>query len=151
MKTLVLLSAMLLSIGTNFSPSLSINQDNDMVTDFLANTKSFESTEISRPIARFNQLATDKATKQTELTKENMLEVIEEAKSFKYLVITTGNHTIVKITDLENCAQSGSWGACMPFGEGYISRQGNLEFQQDHLNNIIGIPGSQTRMAYFFN
>lgn len=144
MKTLTLLSAMLLSM------SAYLTQDTDLVTNFLSDSRSLENTEFSRPIAKFKALAETAAAKKTDLTKENIQEILTEAKSYKYLVITTGDHTIVKVTDLDMCLSSGSWGACMPYGEGYISRQGNLEFQQDHLNNIIGTPGSQVRTAYFF-
>ncbi len=151
MKTLSLFSALIFSLFASLTPVNSGLQEGSLVTDFLTNTKSLETADITRPIVRFRELAADAAEKQSELTKDNIQELLSEAKSFKHLVIVTGNHTIVKVTDLENCRQSGSWGTCMPYGEGYISRQGSLEFQQDYLNNIIGIPGSQSRTAYLFN
>lgn len=138
----------MISLVLSLSPA---SQDTDIVTAFLENTQSLASADAPRPIAVFKGQAAAKAAKQADLTKDNIATILEEAKSYKHLVILTGNHTLVKVTDLEDCRQSGSWGTCMPKGEGYISRGGNLEFQQDYINNIIGIPGSQSRTAYMFN
>lgn len=153
MKTIKTALAMLLilSMSAYTSPLSTSTQDSDLIANFLADTKSLEAVGPANPIILFSNQAADAAAVQKELTKDNIQEILTEAKSFKHLVIITGSHTIVKVTDLENCRQSGSWGTCMPMGEGYIRRQGALEFQQDYLNNIIGIPGSQTRTAYFFN
>ncbi|MCE7992418.1 MAG: hypothetical protein HEP71_10570 [Roseivirga sp.] len=149
--TKINLVLLILSI-TAFASPLSTNaQDSSLITNFLADTKSLESVGPANPIILFTNLAPEVAAEQKELTSDNVQEILAEAKSFKHLVIIIGNHTIVKVTDLEDCRQSGSWGTCMPMGEGYIRRQGALEFQQDYLNNIIGIPGSQTRTVYFFN
>ena len=145
MKTLSLLFALLFTV--NFAEA----QESNLVTNFLSETNSLENAEISSPITAFIKVAESTAVKTSELTKENIQDLLTEAKSYKYMVVTTGNHTLVKVTDMDQCLNSGSWGVCMPYGEGYISRQGNLEFKQDHLNNIIGIPGGQKRMVYFFN
>jgi hypothetical protein len=126
-------------------------QEANIVTNFLENTNSLENTEYNRPITEFITVAETTAAKKSELTKENIEQLLTEARSYKYVVVTTGRHTLVKITHLDQCLPSGSWGTCIPYGEGYISRQGLLEFKQDHLNNIIGVPGSQSRMIYFFN
>ena len=64
--------------------------------------------------------------------------------------IISGNHTIITVIDYDNCKQSASWGACMPFTEGYI-KKGKLEHQEDYMNNIVGLPDSQKRTAYLFN
>jgi len=65
-------------------------------------------------------------------------------------VVTVGFHTIVKVSDFENCIQSGFWGVCMPYAEGYIQK-GSLAPQKDYLNNIIGKPDAQERMMFLFN
>ena len=75
---------------------------------------------------------------------------MSSAKEYSNLVITTGNHTIVKIIDINNCKQSGAWGVCMPFANGYI-KKGELIWQEGYINNSIGIPDSQVRKAYFFD
>ena len=145
MKKITFLFVALLSINLSLYA-----QGDDLVKNFIDNPASIESTEVKRPIVKFAELAESSAAKSVVLTKENIEEVLTEAKSFKTLVIITGTHTIVKVTNLEDCVQSGSWGTCMPMGDGYVSRAGVLENLKGHINNIIGIPGSQSRTAYFF-
>ena len=143
------IKSIILCLGLFLASSLSAQ--NNIVADFLNDSKSITEINATRPITALKTVAGVSAAQQTNLTKENIAQVLEEAKSYKYLLIITGTHTIVKVTDLEDCIQSGSWGTCMPKGEGYVSRGGNLEFMQDYVNNIIGIPGSQARTAYMFN
>ena len=38
----------------------------------------------------------------------------------------------------------------MPTVEGYI-KKGKLNYKKDFMNNVIGIPDKQERVAYFFN
>ena len=59
------------------------------------------------------------------------------------------NHTIVKFSDLKKCSQLNSWGACMPYGEGYISN-GGLKGINDYIYNIIGKPDAQKRVMFVF-
>ncbi len=125
-------------------------KESAIVTDFLKNIESLEKEESNNPINAFREAADASAERVIALTKENMSEVLTEAKKYKYCVITTGDHTIVKIDDPENCKQSGSWGACMPYATGYI-KKGELIFQEDYINFIIGRPDDQERTAYLFN
>ena len=37
----------------------------------------------------------------------------------------------------------------MPFVEGYI-KKGKLNYKKDYMNNVIGTPDGQQRVAYFF-
>ena len=146
------IKSIILCLGLFLAGSLSAQiKNNNIVADFLNDAKSINEVNANRPIAAMKRVAELTAASQTSLSKENMAQVLEEAKSYKYLLIITGSHTIVKITDLEDCTQSGSWGTCMPKGEGYISRGGELTYYDDYINNIMGTPGSQSRMAYFFN
>ncbi|TLX73675.1 hypothetical protein E9993_14550 [Labilibacter sediminis] len=121
------------------------------IQKFTKGILSFPEGELSRytPISSFNKEALDNAAKSGNLTKENMAGYMAEAKNYKYCLITVGTHTIVKITDLNKTIMSGSWGCKLPYGEGYIQK-GSLNFKQDYINNIIGIPDSQRRMIFFF-
>ncbi len=120
-----------------------------IVTDFLQKTSSIEEASVGQPIVAFTKEAETKAAKKIALTKDNAESVWAEAKNYKHCVIVTGNHTIVKVTDLEDCRASGSWGTCMPKGEGYV-KKGSMTFMQDYVNMIMGRPDSQTRTVYLF-
>lgn len=120
-----------------------------IVSDFLTDISSLEKIEGENPIVLFQSAAENKADKVMTISKENIEEVLTTAKDYNNLVIITGDHTLVKVTDVENCKPSGSWAACMPFGSGYI-KKGALSFKEDYINNIIGLPDSQVRKAYFF-
>ena len=85
-----------------------------------------------------------------ELTKENVDEILEIAKEYKSCYITVGIHTIVRITNLEDCSPSGAWGTRMPKGKGYVQRAGVLNEKVDYIKNIIGRPDSQTRKVFLF-
>ena len=84
------------------------------------------------------------------LSEKNIKIVLIKSKEFSNCVIITGNHTIVKIISFDNCQQSGSWKACMPAVEGYI-KKGKLNYKKDFMNNVIGIPDKQERVAYFID
>ncbi len=103
------------------------------------------------PIADIAKLAAKTAVKSIELTKENIATALNEAKSYKNCLIITGSHTIAKITDHNDCTQSGAWGACMPAGAGYIQKSGVLNQTEGYINNIIGVPDGQKRTLYLFN
>lgn len=49
----------------------------------------------------------------------DITEALKDAQG-KTCIIVVENHTIVKFSDLKKCSQLNSWGACMPYGEGYI-------------------------------
>jgi hypothetical protein len=83
------------------------------------------------------------------VSKKNIKKVLIKSKEYSNCVIVTGNHTIVKILSFDNCQQSGSWKACMPTVEGYI-KKGKLNYKKDFMNNVIGKPDKQERVAYFF-
>lgn len=124
------------------------DKNSTIVTDFLKDINSLQ--EVKDPINQFQIEATKSALKSINLTKENVKEVLKEAEKYTFLVIIVENHTIVKVTDISNCQDSGSWACCMPYATGFIKR-GNLEYKEDYCNNIIGVPGTQKRVAYFFN
>ena len=106
------------------------------------------SSEKITTIGTLVNASTKKASKTITLTKDNITEALKDAKG-KTCIIVVGNHTIVKFSDLKKCSQSSSWGACMPYGEGYISN-GGLKGINDYIYNIIGKPDAQKRVMFVF-
>jgi len=102
------------------------------------------------PISSLNKLALNQAAKSITLTKDNIVSSLNEAKNYKWCIITVGTHTIVKISDLNKTITSGSWGCKMPYGVGYVQK-GSMNKKEDFINNIIGIPDTQRRMMFLFN
>jgi len=127
-----------------------ILNENNTVTHFLVDVKSLESDTNINPIVTFKNLADEIANDKVVFTKENIKEVLINSRDYTSCVIVTANHTIVKIESLDDCQQSGSWKACMPKCSGYIKKS-ELNFKNDYLNNIIGVPDNQERVAYYFN
>lgn len=128
-------------------------QDNaSIVKDFFHATPAAASEKVSNsaPVASVDAIAKKHAAKTISLTKENAAASFNEAKQFKYGILVVGGHTFVKIEDFTKCYTSGSWGACMPYGKGYI-KKGALVAQNDYINNIIGRPDAQVRTLYLFN
>ena len=122
----------------------------EVVTNFTKDITSLEELESKTPIQDFIKGTANTASKQIELTKANVKEVLAEANNYEKTVVIVEEHTIVKLINLEDCSPSGSWGACMPKGKGYI-KKGALVAQKDYINNIIGIPDNQKRTVYFFD
>ncbi len=118
--------------------------------DLLEDMSALEKDTSPNPIESFKTSAKSNAKKIILINKENIVSSLEEAKGYKHAVMTVGIHTIVKVTDLSNCKTSASWGACMPYAEGYV-KKGSLQPKADYVNNIIGIPDSQERSLYLFN
>ena len=147
---LVLILFISYSCSSDKQGANSSDSESSFVTEFLNDVTSIESVSNSNPILQFKEDAENIANDILSFSKDNMNDIIENAKRFKHCVITVADHTIIRITDLEDCVQSGSWATKMPFCEGYI-KKGELVYQKDYLNNIIGIPDSQERTAYFFN
>jgi hypothetical protein len=109
-----------------------------------------EAVDLGQPLFSINELASAQADKTLVLTKENIADVLTEAKSYSTCIITVGVHTIVKVTDFDDCSPSGVWGVCMPMGTGYIQKASVLTEVNDYLKNIIGRPGSQERKVFLF-
>ncbi len=136
-----------------FSISLLNAQDNaSVVKDFLKEIPSAGGEKVNShaPVASVDAIAKKNAAKTISLSKDNIGSALKEAGQFKYGIIVVGEHTFVKVSDFKKCSTSNSWGACMPYGEGYI-KKGELVSQTGPINNIIGRPDSQTRTLYLFN
>jgi hypothetical protein len=117
----------------------------DLIT---IDTKTADQAE---PLVTMSQLAAAKAAKSIELTKENIKQALATAKDYKTAIIIVGRHTIVRITDDDDCTPSGSWGACMPKGTGYIQKGGVFHQKEGYINNIIGVPDGQKHVMYLFD
>jgi hypothetical protein len=109
-----------------------------------------ESVNQQEPIVSISEQADKTAAKSIVITKDNIKAALAEAKNYKTSFIIVGRHTIVKITDLADCSQSGAWAACMPKGAGYIQKSGGLNEMEGYINYIIGIPDGQTRTLFLF-
>eukprot|EP01029_Cantina_marsupialis_P010001 TRINITY_DN2294_c1_g1_i2.p3 TRINITY_DN2294_c1_g1~~TRINITY_DN2294_c1_g1_i2.p3 ORF type:complete len:149 (+),score=13.91 TRINITY_DN2294_c1_g1_i2:2750-3196(+) len=135
---------------------LAVNAQNtkyEVLKEFLKGTISFNESDmdLGQPIASINTLAAGQADKVVDLSKDNIESTLEAAKAYDSVIITVGNHTIVKVTDLNNCSPSGAWGAKMPMATGYVQKAGVLNEKNDYIKNIIGRPDSQVRKVYLFN
>lgn len=139
---------LLLCLGTSVNAQTKV----ETLSEFLDGIIKFENATINEgtPLKDIKVLAAEQADLVKDLDKESIKEVLETAKSYHFCVITVGDHTIARITDLGFTQQSGSWGVGMPMGEGYVQKNG-LTHKNDYINNIIGIPNSQERKVYFFN
>ena len=127
----------------------SVAEDSNTVSLFLADVNSLLSDTNKNPIVSFSELATEMAEGSIELNKDNITTALEQLKDHSIGVIVVENHTIVKLTSLEDCQKSGSWGTCMPKGEGFI-KKGELNYKSDYINNIIGIPSSKKVTLFLF-
>ena len=127
----------------------SYKERSPFVSRFLIDVSVLRRVEEGNPISLFQEQASEDASQVMNLTSENIEEVLSTASEYRHCVLTTGNHTIVKIINLEDCEPSGSWGACMPKVQGYI-KKGDLIFKEGYMNNVIGKVDEQVRTAYFF-
>ncbi len=146
------ISTLVLIVCLGFITNLSAQTKTETLKEFLDGIINFENATITEgtPIVDIKALAAKQAALEKDLTKESVKEVLETAKAYHFCVITVGDHTIARITDLEYTQMSGSWAMAMPVGEGYIQKNG-LTMKNDFLNNIIGMPNSQERKVYYFN
>ena len=121
------------------------------VTELFKGAIDFDGANLNedRPISKLNLLAAQQADTMVFLTKENITNVMREAKKYQSCIISVERHTIILVTSWSNCSQSGSWNFCMPYGTGYIQRA-ELEKKEDYIKNIIGTPDSQRRTLFLF-
>ena len=106
--------------------------------------------ESRQPIKAIASLAKRDAEKIINLQPANIAQALEEAKSYAEAIIIVGNHTVVKITDFNDCKKSSSWKTNMPYGKGYVQNKG-LNKCADYINQLIGQPDNQSRVLYLFN
>lgn len=140
----------LLFLISSCSKTTKQESENNQKVEFLEDITVLENKEFKTPIVTFKDFAKSNAAESIKLTKENISSSLVKAKKYKHCFIIVGIHTVVKISDFKNCKQSGAWGTCMPFAEGYI-KKGGLKHKKDYINNIIGLPDNQERTMYLFN
>jgi hypothetical protein len=145
MKKILIITSLLLLISCKKEK----NQTNNNTISLIKDIKVLNNKTYKTPIKTFNEYASINADKTIRLTKENIKSTLEKAKEYSSCAIVVGNHTVVKIINLNDCKQSRAWAACMPKAEGYI-KKGKLNYKKEYANNIIGIPDSQERMVYLF-
>lgn len=148
---LTLIASVVLSLALN-SCSSTPSSNAATLTNFVQDEISCGSFKVNlnEPIASITQLAREQANQTILLTKENITQALHEAQSHKHALIIVGKHTIVKITDFNDCQKSTSWGASMPYGVGYV-KKGDLDKRSDYINQLIGMPDNQTRWLFLFN
>ena len=134
---------------TSTKRSVTKVETNITAIPFLKDVKNLEKDTSKNPIETFKKDVESSVKEVIKINKDNIKEALLKAKDYKYAVIIVEDHTIIKITDLSNCKPSGSWSACMPNGEGYI-KKGELQYKNDYINNIIGLPDDKERLLYLF-
>ena len=149
LSTLAILSSCSDKESSNDSSTDNSQKDSKLITEVLNDIHSLKHRSEKNPIIAFEEIASDFADKEIKISKSTIKEALETAKGYKHCIITAEDHTIVKIDDIDNCTQSGSWGVCMPHAKGYI-KKGELVYKEDFINNIIGLPHGEDRVMYLF-
>ena len=147
MRKIAYVALIIIALACTDNSNTSDNQL--IVTHFLEDVRSLERVPSKNIITDFTAEAKNMAAVEMDLNKSNIQEFLTQGKKYSYGVIICENHTIVRITDFEDCQQSNSWSACMPHGQGFI-KKGDLVSQKGFINNIIGTPDSQKRIGYLF-
>ncbi len=149
MKKLTLLLAVVFFAGV---ANICAQSNADIVNDFLKDLPSVNAERVSsaNPVGSVNAAAQKAAVKTVELTKDNVKAALADARRYKFGIIVVGGHTFVRVNDFVKCSTSNAWGACMPYGSGYI-KKGALVRSEGPINNIIGVPDGQVRTLYLFN
>jgi hypothetical protein len=135
------------SVVTSKQPTNSTNSKKD-ITPFLNNFDHFKKNEQTS-IAQFEKLAIAAADEKIALTAENIEMSIANAKNYSHAYILLGSYTIIEITDFKNCEFSKSWNICAPKGRSY-TKKGNLVYDADYINNLMGVPDKRSRVLYLF-
>lgn len=144
---MICLCAVSMILMTNCSSSEK-KQDSRFNGDILNLDDSLK--ESRQPIKAIASLAKRDADKIITLDPANIAQALEEAKNYAEAIIIVGNHTVVKITDFNDCKKSSSWKTNMPYGKGFVQNKG-LNKCSDYLNQLIGQPDKQPRVLYLFS
>lgn len=136
-------------ISCNHQSVEATKQEVQTAKEFLEDLSSIKN--LDEPIRAYLKGAEKTANFKNKFTKSNAEEMLSKAREYSDAVIVVEDHTVVKVTNLADCQESLSWGACMPMGEGFIKKNGKLIEQKDYINNIIGLPDNSKRTIFFFN
>lgn len=126
-----------------------VAQGTSLSHQFAEDPHSIESLEGNQ-IATLLEDAREHADQSLILHYSNAEKAFEVASGYEHAIVITGDHTAVRIVDFEDCQQSSSWGTCMPKVEGFIRKNGGLEWQDDYMNYVVGTPDNQNRKIYLF-
>jgi hypothetical protein len=144
----LLLSLVIVSCGDDETKS--VNKDDiSIFTNFVRDVKTLKKYKRHDAFKRLKEIASNEASKRILLSKSSVKSFLREAEDYKYCIIFVADHTVVKVNDFSDCKKSGSWGVCMPKGEGYIIK-GKWNYKKDYINNIIGRADRQKRMVYLY-
>ena len=124
-----------------------------ILTQFLSDIIIIDGTKLDKqqPIISINAIAQTKASKTIDINRESINSALNEAKNYKYCLISVEGHTLVKVIDFNDSSPSGAWHSAMPLCKGYIQKSSVLHEKKDYLKNLIGRPDSQKRTMYLFN
>lgn len=148
MKNIIVIALLLIALKVNAQ-----NTKFEVLKVFVSPTLelSEENTDIYLPIKSINEIAIQKADSIIAISKQNIASALALSTQYKNIYITVDNHTIIKITDLNDTVYSGLWQVFMPKGKGYIQRNGVLFEVNDYINNIIGNPNKYNRKMFLIN
>jgi hypothetical protein len=144
MKKILVLSIFVLSLPCIKTKGQSASE---AIKTFVSGIAVLQNETINS-ITSLSEAATKKASRTIVITLENIKDALKDAQG-KTCIIVVENHTIVKFSDTKNCNVSGSWGACMPYGQGFV-KHGALTETKGFINNIIGMPDSKKRTLFIF-
>ncbi|MFA9391613.1 MAG: hypothetical protein ACERKD_17520 [Prolixibacteraceae bacterium] len=149
MKKIIQLLIILLFIAS----SSSAQSKSSELKLFFENIMVLQEDQVNgvQPLVQLASILDDAAAKKIILTKENVQEALQEASKYKHTVLLVGNHSLVKIIDLNDCIPSGAWATCMPKGNALIQKGGVFIQRTDYINQLIGVPDGQVRTVYLLN
>lgn len=151
MKKIALIAALaIFAACSNVNDSSQESSSSELVSNVVDDIDEITETKEKKAIEKFIANAKESAANVIAFDKSNIAEVLSKSPKYKHVILVVGNHTIVTIEDVEDCKMSSSWSACMPMVKGYI-KKGEWVEKEDYANNIIGVPDSQKRLAFFFN
>jgi len=147
-NALLLLFFVALMIGF----SCSKNKKPEKLKGLVADVIEIDADLLSgtEPISQIATKLENNAEKTILFSKSNIAQTLDEAKNYRKVFIVVANHSLIKITDFDDCQKSTAWGTCMPKGTSLIQKSGDFEKESDYINNLIGKPDNQKRKMYFF-
>lgn len=140
--------AFLVIVGCNSEPKIEGNPEKGSIAlDFIQDLETLRFLED--PIVDFKAGAESASAEAFNFDVDNAQIMLDKIKDYGHSVIVVEDHTIVVANGKDECHASASWKACMPYVRGFV-KKGELEYQEDFANNIIGTPDKQSRRIYFF-
>lgn len=118
-----------------------------VATNFVHSPESL--LDVNDPINSFIAGAESVAIESFSFEKDNVKLMLAKMEEFESAVIVVKDHTVVLLAKGEDCQHSKSWDVCMPYARGFI-KKGELVYQEDFINNLIGKPDATERTIYFF-